>query len=413
MKNRNKKKLLENTIMLYILTFSSYFFNFVTIPYQTRVLGPEIFGKVGFALAFATYFKLLFDFGFLLSATEDVSKTRDDKDALSKIVSEVNALKMILIFIGLIVFLVIILNFKVFSGDLFLFILYFIYVAIDSFQPDYLYRGLEDMKVITIRNVIIKSIFCVMIFIFLKKPSQYLMIPAFNIISSTIALVLVYYDVFKRIKLNITKVDFLGVKKLFNNSKIFFLSRIASTLYSATNTFILGIVYPSGPTLGYYTSSDKILTAGRSAVSPISDSIYPYMVKNRDFKLIKKILYILMPIITICGIIGFIYARPICGIIFGDEYLDAYVILRYMIPLLFMTLPTYLLGFPTMTPLGLKKEANFSVIFASIYHIVIVFILFVVKKLNVNSICILTITTEFLVLLIRVVYIYRYKKERK
>ena len=31
------------------------------------------------------YFKLFFDFGFILSATEEVSKNRDNKETLSKI----------------------------------------------------------------------------------------------------------------------------------------------------------------------------------------------------------------------------------------------------------------------------------------------------------------------------------------
>ena len=82
---KKNRKLMENTIMLYILTFSNYFFNFITIPYQTRILGPEIYGKIGFALAFATYFKLFFDFGFILSATESVSKNRDNKYWLQSI----------------------------------------------------------------------------------------------------------------------------------------------------------------------------------------------------------------------------------------------------------------------------------------------------------------------------------------
>ena len=79
-----KNKLFENTIMLYMLTFSNYFFSFISVPYQTRILGAEIYGKLGFAVAFMSYFQLFLDFGFLLSATETVALYRNDKIKLSR-----------------------------------------------------------------------------------------------------------------------------------------------------------------------------------------------------------------------------------------------------------------------------------------------------------------------------------------
>lgn len=402
-----KNKLLENTIMLYILIFSNYFFNFVTIPYQTRVLGPEIYGKIGFALAFATYFKLFFDFGFILSATEEVSKNRNDIKKLSKILNSVNCLKSIFIIIGLFIMLIIIIFVSPFKYNKLLFFLYFLYVAIDAFQPDFLYRGTENMKIITIRNVIIKMFFTFMILIFLKNKTQYLLVPIFTICGSLFSLIAIYANIINKMKIKLQMVGLNDIKNTFNSSKIYFLSRIASTIYGATNTFILGIIYPVGNTLGYYTSSEKILVAGRAVVTPISDSVYPYMVKNNDFKLIKKLLLFLMPIITIGCIICFIFAEQICVFAFGKEYLGSAVVLRYMIPLIFMALPSYLLGFPTMSPLGLKKEANLTVIYGSIYQLFGIFILIILKLLNLNSLCILTITTELLILILRICLIIK------
>ena len=37
--NSNKGVLLQNTVMLYLLTFSNYFLSLVVVPYETRVLG--------------------------------------------------------------------------------------------------------------------------------------------------------------------------------------------------------------------------------------------------------------------------------------------------------------------------------------------------------------------------------------
>ena len=82
--------------MLYILQFSTYFLSLVTVPYQTRVLGPVVYGYVGVALAVMAYFQLFMDFGFLLSATEDISKNRDDKDYVNRKLTSITILKLVL-----------------------------------------------------------------------------------------------------------------------------------------------------------------------------------------------------------------------------------------------------------------------------------------------------------------------------
>ena len=85
----------------------------------------------------------------------------------------------------------------------------------------------------------------------------------------------------------------------------FFYSRIATTVYTATNTIVLNIISGTGAVTGYYTSADKLITTAKSGMSPISDSMYPYMVKNRDFRLIRKSLMLLMPLILVgCVVVG-------------------------------------------------------------------------------------------------------------
>ena len=176
------------------------------------------------------------------------------------------------------------------------------------------------------------------------------------------------------------------------------------------DTFILGFVYPTGNTLGLYSTSDKLILTAKNAVTPISDSIYPYMVKNKDFKLIKKILLCIMPIIIIGCIIVGIFACPLCSILFGKEFYNTGIILRYMLPLVVLALPSYLLGFPSLSPLGLSKYANYTVIWGAILQIISIVILYLFKIINVYTICYATIITEAFILLARIVIILKRNK---
>ena len=83
-------------------------------------------------------------------------------------------------------------------------------------------------------------------------------------------------------------------------SCFFFYSRIASAVFTATNTFILGMIYGSGAAIvGLYSTAEKVVTMAKQAITPVTDSLYTYMVRNRNFKLIKKLLIIGMPVLFV------------------------------------------------------------------------------------------------------------------
>lgn len=407
MNNKANRVLFKNTVMLYILTFSNYFFSFITVPYQTRVLGAEIYGKLGFALAFSTYIQLFLDFGFLLSSTEDVSKKRDDKKALGEILTAVTVCKFILGAISLIVTTILCISVSQFREDVLLYELYFVWVFVNSLLPDYLYRGIEKMSIITYRTVAVKLFFTVMIFLFLKNREQYYVIPILNIIGAIGAVIWVYCDVYRNLGIRFTKVSIKFVLHTLKRSSSYFFSRIASTVYGATNTFILRFIYPTGGTLGLYTSAERLMTTARSACSPIADSLYPHMVKHRDFKLVRKVLLFLMPVILIGCAVVFIFAESFCALLFGEEFRASGHILRLLMPIIVITLPTYILGFPVLSPMGLAKYANISTIVGSIVHICNLVLLYGFGVLTVETICIATCITESVVLLFRIVVVIR------
>ena len=79
--------LLENTLMLYILQFSNMALGLLTQGYQMRVLGLERIGVLGAAQYATNFFQILIDFGFIYSATAKVSRFREDRDVLCKVLT--------------------------------------------------------------------------------------------------------------------------------------------------------------------------------------------------------------------------------------------------------------------------------------------------------------------------------------
>lgn len=406
---KKKRVLLKNTVMLYILQGSAMLLSFIAVPYETRILGVETYGLIGVSTAIMVYFQLFIDFGFLLSATEDVSRNRDDKQYLCKTLTSVSICKLLLSVASFAVLLVLSSVIPAWRDKQVLLLLFFVSTMFTSFMPDYLYRGIEDMTAIAIRTVAIRAFFTVAIFIFLKTPADIYWIPIFNIIGNGLAMLAAYFDLHKRLGIRLCPVTAKDVGYSFKRSAVFFASRFATTFYTALNTVILDLMTAGGVNTSLYTSADKLITTGKNVLTPVSDSLYPYMTKNRDFKLVKKVLMIIMPIIILFCTGCFIWAKPLCALLFGEEFYEAGSVLRAMLPVGVVILPSYLLGFPMLTAMGLSKYANLSVIFGTVIHLINLAILYFTGNINMVSLGILLSVAETVILLFRatVIWIHR------
>lgn len=401
--------LLKNTMMLAILQLSTYVLALVAVPYETRVLGPEVYGILGAATAIMVYFQLVIDFGFMLSATEEAASHRDDKDHLRRLLTCVTLSKIGLAVVSCAILMILCQVIGAWEGRSGLFLLFFLSTVCTSLMPDYMYRGLEKMTAITIRTVIIRAFFTICIFIFLRGPEDLWVIPVLNIIGNGIAMVFAYVDLARRFRIRFVKVGVNEIKGHMKKSSVFFLSRIATTAYTSLNTIILDMITASGGATGYYTAADKLITTGRNVLSPISDSLYPYMARHKDFKMVKKVLLIALPPITLFCAACFVWAEPLCKFFLGPEYGPAGTVLRAMLPVGVVTLPNYVLGFPTLGAMGLSKYANYSVIFGSVLHVINLLILFLTGNMNMLSLAILVSVAECAILLFRIVVIVRHR----
>lgn len=417
-KKKELRVLFFNTVMLYIMQVSAYFFPLITFPWLTRALGPEKYGVMNVANAIITYFQLFVDFGFLLSATRECSLHRNDHRKLEEIIASVIQAKALLCAAGLIVLVALSGFVDVFQENFWYLLLCYASVTLSVFVPDYLFRGLEKMSGITYRSIISRSIYTLLVVLFVKRPEDYLLVPVFNAVSNLFIVAWSWMFVVKKFMLRFHPVSLAKTMEAVKMSSVFFASRIASTAYSASNVFVLGMVFGTqSAAMGQFTAANNLVTNGRSMFSPIADSLYPYMVTKKNYKIVKIILLASIPLLLGGTFILYYFADWFILLFCGQEYVvgdpSAVEVFRAMTPLFIITLPIYVFGFPILGAMNMMKEANYTVMYAAVFHILGMCALLLTGNLNFICVAYLTCLSECVVLGSRVFYVYKGYKKKK
>ncbi|WP_294586795.1 oligosaccharide flippase family protein, partial [uncultured Ruminococcus sp.] len=285
-KSGTSKTLVKNTVMLYIMNITKIVLPLVTLPYLTRVLSKDCYGVVSYVKAVMQYMQVVVDFGFILSATKDVVNCKEDKKKLSYIIGDTMFAKLILVLVSFVALVIMIYAIPILRRHAFYTILSFVVVAMTCFLMDFLFRGLEEMHIITIRYVLMRSIAALLTFVFVKNDTDMIWIPILDIIGTSVAIILVFFEMRKRD----IKICFTGIKSALiklKESAIFFLSNMATTTFTALNTLLIGI-YVDAAQVAEWSVCLQMVSAVMSMYTPITDGIYPHMVKSKDWKLVTK-----------------------------------------------------------------------------------------------------------------------------
>lgn len=404
-----KKTLVSNTVYLYALSLSSQLISVLTIPYQTRVFSPELYGVIGLISGLMAIVGLGLNYGFLYSATEKIAIHVDERDTVHSIYSAVFYSKLIIAAALLLISLILVILIPILYEYRVLYFLYFSAFIAAGLLPDFLYRGIEKMKVITVRTVSVRLFSALLIFVFIESDADAWILPTSLLLGNGLALMLCFMYDSKQLGVRLIGPKTKTILSALQEGAPFFASRIASVVYQSGNAIVLGFVFPGQAQVGLYNATDKLLSVVKQISSPVADSIYPYMIKRHDYKLAIKLMMVAAPIIVVCAIVAFVFADDICRVIFGENYSSAGDVLRCILPAMMVIFPTYIICFPMLVPMGLSHYANRSNIVGMLMQIIILIVLFVSGNVSVYSVCLGASISEVSVFMYRLAVLIKYR----
>jgi PST family polysaccharide transporter len=367
----DKKALISNFFSLSVLQALNMFLPLFTLPYLVRVLGAENFGLVNFSLSIIMYFNILVSFGFELSATREISMNRDNIEKVSKIFSTVMLIKILLFIFSFIILSILIFSIDTLHEHMALYYVTFGFVLGNLLFPTWFFQGMEKMKYITYINFVSRVLFTILIFILVKESDDYIYVPLLNTFGTVFGGVYSLWLVFSLYKINVvlpSREEFFSHLK---DSYAFFLSRVAndgSRYYAIT---IIGMSF-GNTIVGYYSMIEKLYYAFMSLGGIVAQTIYPYMSRTKNITFFKKAfsVVVLGTILLLIPVI-FFYKEILLLVFNINNEIMGYIFLIMFSGTVFGVINA-LIGYPLLAAYGYIKEANISLIYASIIYVIFI-----------------------------------------
>jgi PST family polysaccharide transporter len=406
---KSNNNLFKNFTYLTLVEIINIIVPFITLPYLIITLGKENYGLVIYAQSIISYFFILQNFGLETYAIKEVSIHAGNHYKLSKIVSNVITLKIILFLFILVAAYVLSEIFPLIYEYRLLFFLSLWVCLFDVIFPKWYFQGIEKMKYITYLYFVSKISSLIFIFILIKSPHDYIKVPFIYGASSLIPGVISLIIVFKKDKLKFSYSLSKDLITTFKNSFTFFISDLSVSIFANSNKVIIGSVL--GMTeLAYYDLADKIISAFRNVpLNIVRNTIYPKVAKTKNLKLVKLTTKIMSGYAIVVILILYLFGPYLIEFLGGEEMTDSINILRIFSITIFTThILNYYLTVGLWS-LGYEKTFRNLMIYSTFIFLVLVLLLYIFDVFSIYTLTLLPILVD-MYLIIHTYYIYKKEK---
>lgn len=364
--------LVQNALSLYGVQVASYIVPLITIPYLARVLGAAGWGLVAFAQAFGAYVTLVSEYGFVLSATREIARNRNDHEKLAHVVSGVLGAKTLLTAASLAVAFAVGWWVPIFRDHPLLLIAGMYLAVARAFSMMWFFQGIEQMKVVAALDISAKALATVGIFVFVHHAGQEWLVLAIQgsgfFLSAMVCLALAYRE------LPFCLPTWSSVREALQMGWSMFLFKGSVSLYTVGNAFILGL-FVAPQYVGYYAGAEKISKAFLGLLNPVNQTLYPrlsYLVQHareRAARLARIGVAVMGIGGATLGALVFFLAPLLVRVILGPGYSPAIPVLRVLALLPPLIALSNVFGIQWMLPLGLDRAFNTIILVAGLINI--------------------------------------------
>lgn len=308
----------------------------IVFPYITRVLGVANLGEYNYYSAAVNYFALFSNFGIGIYATKEIGKYKDNITKRSFIFWKMMLLSFLFSFL-VYVLLALLSGFSTLFANIKLLIITSVVILSNAIGAEWLFVALEKQKYLLIRNVLVKILSFILLFLFVKNDSHLYRYAA--IMSLSVAgvsfLNLFFYS--KEVDWKGVKIDLYALKYYIKPLSVVFIMDIFIHYFGMMDLVLLG-VFDTNESVGYYSMASKVYFVSYSFLAATAIPLLPRasyywgngMRKEYD-RMINRCYDIYILFSTLIVVAVFCYSDWIVILLGGDAFAPAVNILKVLI----------------------------------------------------------------------------------
>jgi polysaccharide transporter, PST family len=394
-----RERLFSNFLALGIIQGTNYLLPILVMPYVLKKIGAEGFGEVAVAQSVMAYFMTVADYGFNLTATRDVSLNRTNRATISKIFCAVLLTRLLVcaaLFIVLILAVILIPYLHTYAA---LYILAFSTVIGQSVLMNWLFQGIEKMKIITYLTLLARLVFVVLVFTFIRTKADNIYFAFFTGVGNILAGLVSIVVAVRLLKLRLALPTGQELVAELRKGWHIMVSNLSVSSYTNINVLLLA-AFTNDTVVGYYSVADKLIQAARQVLSVYFQAIYPQvcrMVTHTRQEIVQFFKSYYLPFlgaVFLGCLVLFIFPAPIAGFFLKSRQslTSEYLRLMSFVPLIIcLNIPAYQLL------LAYNEKKRLMRVFISVTVVNIILNLVLVRFYGALGTSLVVIATEFLI----------------
>lgn len=315
---RTNSKIFSNFSYLALLEIFIILAPLITYPYLVRVLGMDLYGWVITAQVTASYCTILIDFGFKRISARHIAKNVGNYEKISEVISAILSLRCILWLVSFVIYISVIIIVKSYRAHFLLFFYSFLTTISSVVFLDFYFQGTENMKYITIINIVVRGLFVCATFIVIRTPSDYIFVPLLWSIGYIIGGGLSMWIVYGRHKLNFRIPKITVLKMHLKEGSIIFFNDAVITVKDKLNYNIMGAILGMSDIVIYDIGS-KISNLVLKPIAILTTVLFPRMSKKPSVSIAKRVLLLILSSTIILVILANVFLPYIVKFFIGKD----------------------------------------------------------------------------------------------
>lgn len=351
-----------NMVLNVLLTISSIVFPLITLPYVTRVLGPDGIGKVYFATSVITLFSMFAELGIPVYGIRACAQVRDDRLALTRTAHEILMINLAACAAVYAVFAVSLAAVPALAANRTMLIIMSSGMLLNALGAEWLYKALEKYRYITVRTIAFKAIALVGIFALVRQEGDHIIYGCLTIFAAAASNLVNMCELRRHIDLRLC--GGYSPARHIRPMLVIFMMLVATAVYTNIDMLFLGIMKGDAEA-GLYGVSVKIKLGMVNLVTAVSAVLLPRMSYYIDRgrvddagRLIKRTLTAVCAVAFPCTGCLIMLAPGCIYMLAGSEFQEAVLPMRIIMPAVIFIAISNIAGMQKLIPMGCEDRVT-------------------------------------------------------